>query len=118
MYPGYTTSQESYIMSTNMHRLQISLPDAQVRFLQERARQKKVSVAALIRDLIEREAHAGERPMTEDPIWEIVGIGRSGKALREVDETAYEADWYARPPQTGRAAAVAKGVSRRRKAAR
>jgi hypothetical protein len=56
--------------------------------------------------------------MTEDPIWEIVGIGRSGKALREVDETAYEADWYARPPQTGHAAAVAKGASRRRKAAR
>jgi hypothetical protein len=118
MYPGYTTSQEGYTMSTNMHRLQISLPDAQVHFLQERARQKKMSVAAIIRDLIEREAHASESPMTEDPIWEIVGIGRSGKALREVDETAYEADWYARPPQTGRAAVVAKSVSRRRKVAR
>ncbi len=105
-------------MGTNMHRLQISLPDTQVHFLQERARQKKKSVAAIIRDLIEREARAGEGPITEDPIWEIVGIGRSGKALKEVDETAYEADWYARPPQTGRAAAVAKRVSRRRKATR
>jgi hypothetical protein len=117
MYHSYITKYRSYAVSTNMHRLQISLPDAQVHFLRERARESKKSVAGVIRELIEREAHASERPITDDPIWEIVGIGRGGQAIREVDDVAYRADWYARPPQTGRAAAVIRSARRRRKAA-
>ncbi len=104
-------------MGENMHRMQISLPDAQVRFLRERARETNTSIAGVIRELIEREARNSKRPITEDPIWEIVGIGHSGKKLGDIDDTTYEADWYARPPRTGRAAVVAKSLSRRRKAA-
>jgi len=105
-------------VGTNMHRLQISLPEKQVHFLQRRSRQTRTSIASIIRDLIEREFHASAKPIVDDPIWEIIGIGRGGKRAKGVDETVYEEDWYTRPPQTGRAAAVAKKISRRRKVTR
>jgi len=41
-----------------MHRLQISLPRAQLRFLQDRARREGISAAEVIRRLLEREAQA------------------------------------------------------------
>ncbi len=47
-------------MATKMHRLQISLPKAQVHFLRERARQEGISAAEVIRRLLERE----EQPPT------------------------------------------------------
>ena len=88
-----------------MHRLQLYLPDEQMRFLKERARQMRVSIAALIRELVEREERAAQKPITEDPIGEVVGIGHSAdKATTKVDEIVYTQDWYERPPQTGRAA--------------
>ena len=43
-------------MATTMHRLQISLPNWQHQFLVERARRDGVSVAEVIRLMIEREA--------------------------------------------------------------
>ncbi len=46
-------------MATKMHRLQISLPKAQVHFLRERARQEGISAAEVIRRLLEREEQAG-----------------------------------------------------------
>jgi hypothetical protein len=53
-------------MTTSMHRLQISLPEQQVRYLAERARQEGSSMAEVIRRLIggaaERE---GRRPAPE-----------------------------------------------------
>ena len=109
---------ERYIMSTSMHRLQISLPDKQVNFLRERSRQTQKSMGSIIRELVERESWSSEGPITEDPIWEIVGIGHGGKARGEIDETAYAEDWYARPPRKGQAAAVGKRLSHRRKATR
>ncbi len=100
-------------MGTSMHRLQLYLPDAQMRFLRERARQMRLSVAAVIRDLVEREERAAARPITEDPLWEVVGIGHSGqKASAQVDKTVYAQDWYDRPPQTGRAARVARSTKK------
>jgi hypothetical protein len=43
-------------MTTNMHRLQISLPTWQVEWLRERAREQGVSVAEVIRQMVQREA--------------------------------------------------------------
>jgi ribbon-helix-helix CopG family protein len=43
-------------MSTTMHRLQISIPQWEKQFLDERAKRDGVSVAEVIRQLIEREA--------------------------------------------------------------
>lgn len=119
MYTLIITQQGETTMGTNMHRLQLYIPDAQMRFLQERARQARMSVAAVIRELVEREERAAEKPITQDPIWEVIGIGRSGaRAASSVDATVYAPDWYERPPQTGRAATVAKRARRPRKEAR
>ncbi len=75
-----------------MHRLQISLPEWQYHFLQEQASRTGQSMAGLIRNLIEREAQAVHRPVEEDPIWEVVGIGLGGPPCdvsERVDEFLY-----------------------------
>jgi len=80
-------------MGTTMHRLQISLPEWQYQFLREQARRTGQSIAGLIRSLIEREAMAIQRPVEEDPIWEVVGIGQGGPPYdvsERVDEFVYD----------------------------
>ena len=61
-------------MTTTMHRLQISLPQWQHQFLLQRARRDGVSVAQVIRLLIEREVEARGAPVSEDSVWTISGI--------------------------------------------
>ena len=61
-------------MATKMHRLQISLPDRHVRFLQERARLDGVSMAEVVRRLIERESESARRAVDFDGLWDIAGI--------------------------------------------
>ncbi len=46
-------------MSTSMHRLQISLPRPQFRYLADQARREGVSMAEILRRLIRREAERG-----------------------------------------------------------
>jgi hypothetical protein len=77
-----------------MYRLQISLPEWQYRFLREQANRTDQSIAGFIRKLIEQEAQAVQRPVEEDPIWEVVGIGRGGPPYdvsERVDEFLYNA---------------------------
>jgi len=74
------------------HRLQISLPEWQYHFLREQASRTGQSMAGFIRKLIEQEAQAVQRPVEEDPIWEIVGIGQGGPPYdvsERVDEFLY-----------------------------
>ena len=69
-------------MSTSMHRLQISLPREQMRFLQERARRDGVSAAEVIRQLIRREAES--TTVTDEDIeaaLSMVGIGEDRSPL-------------------------------------
>ena len=61
-----------------MHRLQISLTEWQYHFVREQASRTGQSMAGFIRKLIEQEAETVQRPVEEDPIWEVVGIGRGG----------------------------------------
>jgi hypothetical protein len=61
-------------MITSMHRLQISLPEWQVRFLEERARRQGASMAEVIRQLIQHEVEASTADVSVNSIWEIVGI--------------------------------------------
>ena len=53
-------------MTTSMHRLQISLPERQVRYLAERARQEDSSMAEVIRRLIEGAAAREGRRLAAD----------------------------------------------------
>ena len=61
-------------MTTKMHRLQISLPHGQARFLEERARLEGVSMAEVVRRLIEREVDSAEPSTNSENIWDIAGI--------------------------------------------
>ena len=61
-------------MATKMHRLQICLPHEQARFLENRARLEGISMAEVVRRLIEREAAGVRRPGEADAIWNIAGI--------------------------------------------
>jgi hypothetical protein len=57
-----------------MHRLQISLPPRQARFLEERARLDGVSMAEIVRRLIEREVESTQRSGSVEGLWETAGI--------------------------------------------
>lgn len=63
-------------MSTSMHRLQISLPREQMRYLRERAKRDGSSAAEIIRQLIQQEAES--TTVTDDDIaaaLSVVGLG-------------------------------------------
>jgi len=89
-------------MTTQMHRLQISLPKAQAHFLRERARREGISAAEFIRRLLEREEQAAPA-VTQADIDEALsfaGIGEDklplidGKAVSEYPDL-YLAEIYA-----------------------
>ena len=88
-------------MTTQMHRLQISLPKAQAHFLRERARREGISAAEFIRRLLEREEQAAPA-VTQADIDEALsfaGIGEDklplidGKAVSEYPDL-YLAEIY------------------------
>lgn len=60
-----------------MRRTQISLEPEQHRRLGEEARRRGMSLAALIRHLIDEHLRANE-PSPEDPLDSITGIGKGG----------------------------------------
>lgn len=67
-----------------MNRLQISLPEWQVRFLAERAEREGVSMAEIIRRLIAREAETVASACAES-IWDIAGIAEDhGPLIPEI----------------------------------
>lgn len=61
-------------MATTMHRLQISLPESQAEFLAERARRHGLSMAEVVRQLIQREVEAVNEKRGAASLWEIAGI--------------------------------------------
>lgn len=61
-------------MPTTMHRLQISLTEGQTEFLAEQARRHRMSMAEVIRRLIEREAKLASQEREPAAIWNIAGI--------------------------------------------
>lgn len=67
-------------MTTNMHRLQISLPEWQMQFLAERARREGISVAEIIRQLVSREAEA-QPDAPADSLWSIAGMAEDHSPL-------------------------------------
>lgn len=74
-----------------MHRTQISLEPEQYRRLGDEARQRSISLAALIRGLIDE--HLDRSPTAEDPLAGLIGIGEgSGEPVgREHDRHLYGA---------------------------
>ena len=94
MYHCYITSPE-VAMSTTMHRLQISLPRDQYRFLRDRARRDGVSAAEVISQLLEREQSATTITKADiDSALSIVGIGRDDGPLIDGLPVSENVDLY------------------------
>lgn len=68
-------------MSTTMHRLQISLPQWQTDFLSALASKEGVSMAEVVRRLIQREAEAARQSSGTESLWEIAGIAEDSAPL-------------------------------------
>lgn len=62
-------------MATSMYRLQISLPHWQQQFLRARARRDGVSVAEVIRVLVEREAKLATGSPATESFLDLAGVG-------------------------------------------
>ena len=71
-------------MATTMHRLQISLPESQAEFLAERARRHGMSMAEVVRQLIQREVETSSEKRGAASLWEIAGIAEDHGSL--IDE--------------------------------
>jgi hypothetical protein len=76
-----------------MHRLQVSLPKSQVDFLADRARREGVSIAELVRRLVERAA-AARPPGAADSPWAIAGIADDRSPLIDELPVSERADLY------------------------
>lgn len=81
-------------MATRMHRLQISLPHRQARFLEERARLDGVSMAEVVRRLIAREAESAQGSRHVDGLWDIAGIAEDRGSLVEGVAVSENPDLY------------------------
>ena len=79
-------------MTTSMHRLQISLPEWQVQFLSDRAQRLGVSIAEVIRQMIQAETEATVGSV--DSIWEIAGIAEDRGSLIEGVPVSERPDLY------------------------
>ncbi len=80
-------------MTTSMHRLQISLPGSQVKYLTDRAKREGISIAELLRRLIHREL---EQPASRGTasIRAIIGIGRNSESLINGIPVSEQPDLY------------------------
>ncbi|MFL6193678.1 MAG: ribbon-helix-helix protein, CopG family [Thermoanaerobaculia bacterium] len=86
-------------MSTNMHRLQISLPEWQTDFLAAQARREGVSMAEVVRRLIQREAETARRPVETSSLWDIAGIGEDqGPLIQNVPVSENPELYLTAPP--------------------
>lgn len=87
-------------MATTMHRLQISLPEWQAQFLAERARREGVSIAEVMRRLVEREAEITAHA-TAESLWEIAGIAEDRGPLLEGVPVSESPERYLTAPSGG-----------------
>jgi hypothetical protein len=76
-----------------MRRTQILLEEEQHRFLADEANRRGTTVSALLRQWIDEHIHAMQRIRFEqDPLWEVIGIARSGVENISEEHDRYLAD--------------------------
>jgi hypothetical protein len=98
MEHGYITRVirvQEVTVTTSMHRLQISLPRRQMEFLAARARREGVSVAELIRQMVENEAQAtGIGPADLESALSFAGIIAEEGSLIDGQPVSENVDLY------------------------
>lgn len=73
-----------------MHRSQVMLEDEHYRFLVDEAKRRGKSISALLREWIDQRMHRQQqRPLDQDPLWDMVGIARGGKGKISEDHDRY-----------------------------
>ena len=75
-------------MDSVKHRTQISLDDWQYQILLDESRRIKKSLSALIRDMITEKFAVRPGESGCDPVFDIVGIGASGRTTTARDHDA------------------------------
>ena len=93
MYNDYITISEVGVVATRMHRLQISLPEWQYRYLQERAERLNDSIAGVIRMLVEKDAQVSRGSIEKDPFWGIIGMVEGDDPDAGVEHDRYIYGW-------------------------
>jgi hypothetical protein len=68
-------------MTSKMHRLHISLPMWQHEYLRERAREQGISVAEVIRQMVQREVDSSSAMEGDEGLWAIAGIAEDPHPL-------------------------------------
>lgn len=81
-------------MSTSMHRLQISLPPWQMKYLQDRARREGVSLAETIRRLIAREADSAPAKDPKQSLMALAGFAEDTHPLIDDVPVSESPDLY------------------------
>jgi hypothetical protein len=79
------------VMESIKHRTQISLDDWQYQLLLEVSHKTRKSLSALIREMISEKFAARPEEVGKDPVFGIVGLGKSGhkKTARDHDTVLY-----------------------------
>lgn len=76
-----------------MHRSQVMLEDKHYRFLVDEAKRRRQSISSVLRDWIDHRMESQEqRPLDQDPLWEMVGIAQGGKGKVSEDHDRYLAN--------------------------
>lgn len=97
-------------MATTMHRLQVSLPEWQAQYLSERARKDGVSIAEVIRRLVERESRTEAEEPSADSLWELAGLAEDRGPILNDTPVSENPELYL----TGALATGARGPTRNR----
>lgn len=76
-----------------MHRSQVLLEEKHYRFLVDEAKRRRQTISSVLRDWIDHRMQSQEqRPLDQDPLWEMVGIAQGGKGKISEDHDLYLAN--------------------------
>ena len=81
-------------MSTSMHRLQISLPRWQVQFLAARARRDEISIAQVVRQMIQHESEVVPTQDSVDSFLGLAGLAEDTAPLLDAFPVSERPDLY------------------------
>lgn len=75
----------------NSHRTQLYLDERRYRFLVQKARRHRISVAEVVRQMIDRELEGQPEAWPDDPLFELVGLadGEARPVARHFEDELY-----------------------------
>jgi hypothetical protein len=102
-------------MSTRMHRLQLSLREEQATYLAERARREGLSMAEVVRRLLDEEFAAEQTDEAPEAIWHICGLSADEEQLVDDIPVSERPELYLYDPRAATPGATRPPSARRRR---